>query len=312
MTVSFFKIFFFVSFVFSPLLANNSSVLVFGGKTGWIGKKIVKLLEESEHDVVCAESRLENRESILREIEEVNPIVIINCAGVTGVPNVDWCETHQIETVRTNIIGTLNLIDIAHSKNIHLTNFNTGCIYEYDEEHEMGSGIGFTEEDRPNFDGSFYSKTKILLEQLVLLYPNVLNLRVRMPISSQMEPKNFVAKITKYEKVINIPNSMTILDDLLPIAVDMTLKEVKGNFNFVNPGTLSHNEILDFYIEYVDPSFIYSNFTVEEQNRILVGKRSNNELSCKKLLELYPEIPEASRSIHRVFERMASEESVSD
>ena len=48
---------------------------------------------------------------------------------------------------------------------------------------------------QPNFDGSFYSKTKILLEQLVLLYPNVLNLRVRMPISSQMEPKNFVTKI---------------------------------------------------------------------------------------------------------------------
>lgn len=38
------------------------------------------------------------------------------------------------------------------------------CIYEYDDEHSIG-GKGFTEEDTPNFTGSFYSLTKGMVEK---------------------------------------------------------------------------------------------------------------------------------------------------
>ena len=51
-----------------------------------------------------------------------------------------------------------------------MTNFATGCIYEYDEEHAEGSGKGFTEEDPPNFDGSFYSMSKAMVERLLACY----------------------------------------------------------------------------------------------------------------------------------------------
>lgn len=53
---------------------------------------------------------------------------------------------------------------------------------------------------------------------------------------------------------------------------------VQGVFNFCNPGAISHNEILDMYQKYIDPSFTYTNFTVEEQDKILVAGRSNNTL----------------------------------
>ena len=182
---------------------------------------------------------------------------------MTGIPNVDWCDDHKIETLRTNLIGTLNLIDIAYLHHLDVTNFSTGCIYEYDEDHPIHSGIGFTEDELPNFDGSFYSKTKGFFEQMVQHYPNVLNLRVRMPVTSVVHPKNFITKLTKYKKVINVPNSVTILEDLLPIAIDMAMKGRKGTYNFVNPGTISHNEILDLYKNYIDPDFQYFNFTVE-------------------------------------------------
>ena len=172
--------------------------------------------------------------------------------------------------------------------------------------HPMGSGIGFTEEDEPNFDGSFYSKTKIWLEKLLNSYPNVLNLRLRMPISSDFHPKNFITKITKYQKIINIPNSMSILDDLLPIAIEMTKRELKGNYNFVNPGTISHNEILDLYKMYVDPNFTYANFTVEEQDKILKARRSNNELDATKLKSEFPDLPSIQQSIHSVLQKMGA------
>src|SRR3990167_916238 len=164
-------------------IENPKTFLVFGGKTGWIGQKVVKLLQDQNHHVHCANSRLENRESIQKEIENICPDFIINCAGITGNPNVDWCEDHQIETVRTNIIGVLTLVDIAHVNNIHVTNFGTGCIYEYNETHPMNSGIGFSEEDPHNFSGSFYSYIKGIFEKFIPLYPNLLNLRLMMPIS---------------------------------------------------------------------------------------------------------------------------------
>lgn len=280
--------------------AAPSTVLVFGGKTGWIGQQIVALLERNECHVVCATSRLENREAIIKEIQEVKPDFIINTAGITGTPNVDWCETHKQETLRTNVIGTLTLADVAFTLNIHLTNISTGCIYEYDAAHPMASGIGFTEEDEPNFTGSFYSRTKIILEKLILEYPNVLNLRVKMPVSRDLN-KGFIGKITKYKKLINVPNSLCVIEDLLPIAVDMTLKGIKGNYNFVNPGTASHNEVLNLYRQYVDPNFTYENFTIEEQDKILKARRANAELSADKLLKLYPNIPHIKDALANLF-----------
>lgn len=281
---------------------TQETILLFGGR-GWIGGKLLEIAKKQGHNVICAQSRLENRESVAREINEHKPTRIINAAGIIGKPNVDWCETHQQETIRTNVIGTLTLADTAYEHNIHLTNISTGCIYEYDSQHPMHSGKGFTEQEEPNFDGSFYSRTKIQMEKLILCYPNVLNLRVKMPISTEMD-RGFVAKISKYKKLINVPNSITILDDLLPIALDMTIKETRGNFNFVNPGTLTHNQAMNLYKKHIDPTHTYENFSIEEQDKILKARRANAELSSEKLLSYYPNIPHVSESLEQLLKEI--------
>lgn len=297
-------------FVYLCIICNISlgkTILLFGGKSGWIGQKLVPILQESGYDVYCAESRLENRTDILNEIRRINPDAIVSTAGITGSPNVDWCEDHKQETLRSNVIGTLNLADITAMLGIHCTNLGTGCIYEYDSEHNLENLKGFTEEDTPNFTGSFYSKTKAMVDGLLLNYPNVLNLRIRMPISDDLHPKNFITKITKYKKVINIPNSMSILYDLLPLIPVMIERNLTGNYNFTNPGVISHNQILDLYKNYIDPTFSYENFTLDEQAKVLKAKRSNNCLDCSKLLKEFPHIPSIQTSITEVFKRMAVE-----
>lgn len=291
--------------IFLNSVVQAETVLVFGGATGWIGKKIVALLARDGHQVVCAQSRLENRESIIQEIARVNPDSIINAAGLTGKPNVDWCETNRQETIRVNVVGTLTLADVAYQHKLHLTNISTGCIYEYDEQHPVGSGKGFTEEDAPNFDGSFYSRTKIMLEKLLMEYPNVLNFRVKMPVSLDFE-QGFIAKIIRYKKINSIPNSLCVLDELLPIAVDMTMKRVKGNFNFVNPGAISHNEVLELYKKYINPSHTYENFSTAELNAQLKARRANAELSTDKLRRLYPNILPIRDAIENLFKAIAA------
>jgi 3,5-epimerase/4-reductase len=292
-----------ISYVCSINLLFAETFLLFGAR-GWIGGKITLLLAEQGHTVYAAQARLEDRQAIEHELNLYKPDRVINAAGVTGRPNIDWCEDHKQETLRANIIGALNLADICFIRDIHMTNFGTGCIYEYNSEHAIYSGKGFKETDEPNFAGSYYSKTKIMLDKLLQDYPNILNLRLRMPISDDLHERSFITKIIGYHKVVNIPNSMSILTDLLPVSIVMSLRKLAGAYNFVNPGVISHNEILDLYKKYIDPAFTYSNFTVQEQDTLLKARRSNNELDAHKLLQEFPHIPPIGQSIVAVFERM--------
>lgn len=261
------------------------------GKTGWIGGLLGGLCTKNGIPYEYGQGRLENREQLEADIARVNPSHVFNAAGVTGRPNVDWCETHKVETIRANVVGTLTLADVCREHNLLLINYATGCIFEFDEKHPLGSGIGFVEEDTPNFIGSFYSKTKAMVEDLLKNYENVCTLRVRMPISSDLQnPRNFITKIARYEKVVDIPNSMTILDELLPISIEMAKRNLRGIWNFTNPGVVSHNEILQMYKDYINPSFTWKNFTLEEQAKVIVAPRSNNELDASKLKAEFPEM----------------------
>lgn len=203
------------------------------------------------------------------------------------------------------MLGTLTIADLADLKGIHHLLYATGCIFEYDDAHPWG-GPGFTEEDTPNFHGSFYSHTKAYCEDFLKNYRNTCTLRVRMPISDDLSPRSFVTKIVKYDKVVDVPNSMTVLTDLLPVSLIMAERGLTGVYNFCNPGAISHNEVLALYKKYIDPEYTWSNFTIEEQNLILKAKRSNNLLDHTKLVNALPdvEILEIHEAMERVFQRM--------
>lgn len=252
------------------------------GGTGWIGGLLAELMTAQGKFFVLAQSRLEDRKAMAEELERHKPTHVLCAAGLTGRPNVDWCEFHQEAVIRVNVCGTLALADLCSSRGIHLTLFATGCIYQYDASHPIG-GKGFTELCTPNYSASFYSKTKIMVEELLKSYDNVLILRLRMPISNELTDRNFVTKIARYHRVVDVPNSMSVLTDLLPLALSMSSETLKGIYNFTNPGVISHNEVLQIYKEEVDPNFTWENFSIEEQSKILAAGRSNNFLDASKL-----------------------------
>ncbi|KAM1359075.1 hypothetical protein ACFX1X_046500 [Malus domestica] len=282
------------------------------GKTGYIGGLLGKICEKQGIPYEYGRGRLQERSQLMADILSVKPNHVFNAAGVTGRPNADWCESHKPETIRTNVDGTLTLADVCRDHGLQMVNYGSGCIFEYDDAHpgpaqaqcRRGNRIGFKEEDTPNFAGSFYSKTKAMVEELLKEYENVCTLRVRMPISSDLSnPRNFITKISRYNNVVDIPNSMTILDELLPISVEMAKRNLRGIWNFTNPGVLSHNEILEMYKNYIDPSFKWTNFTVEEQAKVLVAGRSNCEVDASKLKKEFPELlPVKESLIKYVFE----------
>jgi dTDP-4-dehydrorhamnose reductase len=257
--------------------------LVFG-KNGWIGGMLIDLLKAQGKTYHLADSRTYDRAALEAEIEKYKPTHILNAAGVTGRPNVDWCEDHKAETIRSNVIGTLNVADVCAQKNIYHMLYATGCIFEYDGAKHVIGGPGFTEEDKPNFHASYYSHTKAMVEDMLHAYPTTCTLRVRMPISDDLSPRNFVTKIVKYDKVVDVPNSMTVLTEMLPASLAMAEKRLTGIYNFCNPGAISHNEVLALYKKHVDPDYTWNNFSLEEQARILKAGRSNNTLDHTKFM----------------------------
>eukprot|EP00557_Chaetoceros_sp_GSL56_P001905 CAMPEP_0176492302 /NCGR_PEP_ID=MMETSP0200_2-20121128/8914_1 /TAXON_ID=947934 /ORGANISM="Chaetoceros sp., Strain GSL56" /LENGTH=309 /DNA_ID=CAMNT_0017889831 /DNA_START=732 /DNA_END=1661 /DNA_ORIENTATION=- len=288
-------------------MTDMKRVLIYGGKTGWIGGLMAELVKKEGLELFLGEARIENRESVAKELDDVKPTHVLMAAGITGRPNIDWCEDNKPATIRTNVIGTLNVADLTNERGIHCTVYATGCIFKYDEAHPLGSGIGFKEEDYPNFAESFYSETKGYMEQMLKCYPHCLILRVRMPISDDLFHRNFVTKIAKYERVVNIPNSMTVLTEMLPASLAMAKKGLTGVYNFTNPGVISHNEVLDLYKKYIDPSYTYKNFTVEEQAKVIKAGRSNNELDTTKLMADMPDgvvINDIKTAVELCFQRM--------
>lgn len=276
--------------------------LIFG-RTGWIGGMLGEILQKKGFSWEYANSRMQARESLEAEIVQSGCTHVLNAAGLTGRPNVDWCEDHKVETIRVNVVGTLTLADVCQAHGVHMTNFATGCIFHYDDARPMElprdknlvakeESKTFTEEDRANFAGSYYSETKGYVENMLRAYDNVCTLRVRMPIDADVtgNKRNFIYKIAHYDRIVNIPNSMTVLPELLPYAVELALRKRAGIYNFCNPGAISHNQCLELYKEYIDPKCTWKNFTIEEQAQVIRAGRSNNELSPVKLWKEFPEM----------------------
>jgi len=280
-------------------------IIVYGSK-GWIGQQFVDILEKNNITFTIGKSRVDNKVKLFEEIDTINPTHIISFIGRTHgkiddkiYTTIDYLEEDGklIENVRDNLFSPLLLAEIAKKKNIHYTYLGTGCIFKYENNNITD---GFTEESLPNFFGSSYSVVKGFTDQLMHLYnDNVLNLRIRMPITDEKNSRNFITKIVSYEKICSMPNSMSVLPELLPMVLEMMKKSVVGTMNLTNPGVISHNEILEMYKEIVDPTFKWLNFSQEEQRKILLADRSNNYLDTTKLESLFPQIDNIQEAVKK-------------
>ena len=272
-------------------------LLVYGSK-GWIGQQFIKILKDKNIEFIEGLSRTDNENTLLGELEKIKPSHIISFIGRTHgtyeeqkIGTIDYLEKKGklVENVRDNLFSPFLLAHYCSLLNIHYTYLGTGCIFTYDEEHPFGlEKDGFTEESVPNFFGSSYSIVKGFTDRIMKLYKNVLTLRIRMPITETLNDRNFISKIVNYEKICSVPNSMTVLPELLPYALDMLINNKTGIYNFTNPGLISHNEILEMYKEIVEPNFTWNNFSIEEQNKVIASERSNNFLETEQLTTLYP------------------------
>jgi len=205
-------------------------VLVVG--RGWTGRKVHKELLKRQIDTSITSSK-----EAVAAIKYGRFDWVINCAGVTGVPNVDACEDHPELTMQGNASFPIILHRHAQQHMALFIQWSSGCIYEGNIESVWA---------HPNFFGSIYSISKGVSDRYLI--DKAIVLRIRMPFSSVVEDKNLITKIMKYYKSAKLynagQNSMTDHDEAVRICVDLLEEDApNGPYNLVNSGSMDMVDI---------------------------------------------------------------------
>jgi 3,5-epimerase/4-reductase len=240
------------------------------GSNGYLGNHIMNILKTQGKNVITLNERLSDISIIKDKLILYKPKYVINAAGLTGVPNIDWCDSNKEQTIETNITYQLTLCHVCKELNIHLTIFGSGGIFNT-------AGIK-TDNENGDFFDKFYSEARIYLENIVKHYSNVLYLRINYPISSCENPKNLLVKLTKFTTIANINLSMTCIDTLFPLLSTIIENKEIGVMNFVNPGVIN---LINIIKRYNTHNNISNNFqTVENTKRPC-------PILCTKKIEKY-------------------------
>ena len=267
-----------------------SRVLILGG-SGFIGSAFARELASRaiEFSSVSRSQIDYTKFSVAHSFfKRVRPELVINCSGVTGTPNVDWCELHRKETIAGNIMGAAAISDACYALDIILGHISTGCIYSGPRVNDAP----WTEEDPPNFTFddsrcSFYSGTKALAEWKINGNPLAYIWRLRLPFCEEASEKNLITKLVNYPVIFDSPkNSMSHLGDSVKACVDTWMNGSKrGIYNVVNPGALTNREIVGLICEHLQPTRKYDQWATEIPfyKDHAMAPRSNCVLSAKKL-----------------------------
>jgi len=147
------------------IVLNDERILLTGG-SGFIGKHII---EYFNNNVVNAElkilnSRLDNVDGMIDEINEFKPTAVIHLAGVALIKQ---DEKNPDEIVKTNVTGTFNLVRIL-PRGCKFILASTITVYG-DKEINNRSFDEKTSILKPT---SIYASTKIACENIVNVYTN--------------------------------------------------------------------------------------------------------------------------------------------
>lgn len=124
-------------------------IVVLGG-SGLVGSAICSELRSRRIEHLSISRRhidYTNAQTLDRAVRQLRPNFLINCAGVTGSPNVDACESAKSECLAANAVLPGTIRTVSQWRGFAWGHVSSGCIYS----GNTVSGEGFCETDRPNF-----------------------------------------------------------------------------------------------------------------------------------------------------------------
>lgn len=252
-------------------------ILIIGN--GFIGKRCAAAWP----DAVLSDKFINSVKDAEELLEAHKPDAVLNAAGIVGKPNVDWCETHQLETITANTILPIIIAEACQKKGIYLLHIGTGCVF-YGQSPDPK---GWKEDDHAN-PSAVYTRSKYAADLALSTLPNLGIARIRMPIDYIPAPANLIDKLCSFKRVIDVENSVTVVEDMIKVFHELLMRQAPGIFHVTNPGTVKHRDIMALYKELVDPN--HADEWIAESELVAEGlakrTRSNNFLQSDNLTGL--------------------------
>ena len=249
-------------------------ILIIG--KGYLGTRCA----ESWDDAVITDKIIETAQDVEKLIDEHKPDAILNAAGIVGKPNVDWCETHQVETYKGNTILPLIIAEACQKKGVYMLHMGTGCIFY----GQAPDAQAWTEEDYAN-PVAVYTRCKYAADLALSKLDNVGVARIRVPIDYKSHPANLIDKLASFKKIVDVENSITVVEDMISVFHQLLEKKATGIFHVTNPGSIKWREIMEMYKKYIDKD--HKNEWISAEELVSMGlankKRSNNIMTSKNL-----------------------------
>lgn len=256
-------------------------ILVVG--RGWTGTKVYRELVARDHEVMISDHK-----SVFELVQNKKFDWVVNCAGVTGYPNVDACEQQPEATIEGNAVFPVLLHDSCSKYDIKFAHFSSGCIYQGAINDVMAA---------PNFFGSIYSVSKGLSD--AYLKDKALVLRIRMPFTNIIEQKNLLTKLRHYAVKGKLAhskhNSLTDHDEAVRVTCDLIEEDqTVGAYNLVNQGSITNKELADMLGLHTAEWF-----TDEEFRKFTAAARSTCVLLADpRMRDLLPALEQAIATYH--------------
>ena len=263
-------------------------IVVLGG-SGYVGSSIVNLLATQGKEVRVLSRKDCNYYDPASLGEAIgNADFVINAAGYTGRPNVDACELHKHECLMGNGVLPGVVKDVCESKKLPWIQISSGCIFTGTRE----DGTGFTESDPPNFsfrfdNCSFYSGTKALGEEVIADAENCYVLRLRIPFENLDNPRNYLTKLLRYQRLLRATNSLTFLDEFAASCLHcVEARPEPGIYNVTNTGFVTTDQVVDKLKAHgiTDKEFEFFDSEAEFMQTAAKAARSNCVLDNSKAI----------------------------
>ncbi len=265
-------------------------ILLLGG-SGYVATTFAKRLSDRGLDFRVISRRhcdYTRRDRLIELIDQTKPSFLINAAGYTGKPNVEACERHKADCLLGNAVLPGIVREACELRKIPWGHISSGCIYNGSRQ----DGSGFRETDPPNFcfrspPCSFYSGSKALGEECLQGADNVFVWRLRIPFSNRDGERNYLSKIMRYERLLDVTNSLADVSEFVDACLHCWQHRVPfGIYNIVNSGVVSTGEVVQLIQSHrnIDRRFEYFRDEAEFMAATSGVPRSSCVLDNSKLI----------------------------
>ncbi|QEG00277.1 dTDP-4-dehydrorhamnose reductase [Stieleria maiorica] len=284
-------------------------ILLLGG-SGYVGSVFAKGLTQrgmAYRVVSRRQCDYTRRDQLVALIDDTRPSFLINAAGYTGKPNVEACEQHKAECLLGNAVLPGIVREACQIRGLPWGHVSSGCIYNGVRADESG----FCETDPPNFcfrgpPCSFYSGSKALGEERLAGAEDVFVWRLRIPFSHRDGPRNYLSKLMRYDRLLDVTNSLADIDEFVDACLHCWLDRVPfGIYNIVNSGSVSTRDVVDLIRQrrITDRRFCFFRDEAEFMEATTGVPRSSCVLDNSKLVATGFPMREVGQAIDAALER---------